>query len=236
LDSYALDDLTWREVGRILARDPRLLFPVGALEQHGTHLPLGTNTFLAETLAKDVAAELGILVAPALNYGVVSRGTGRWAGRAGFGRKTLHRAVNELLGYWEDHGVREIIVITAHPYEPHLDALLMAFTSGSTTTVVDLTRIDVSDLLDAPAHEEHAGEVETSLMLHLAPDRVRRSEVPAPPDREGPEGRSRVREGMPTPSAGSTGAIGRADLATAEKGRMIYERYRAALGAVLGTS
>jgi creatinine amidohydrolase len=233
VDSYALADLTWREVGRILARDPRLLFPVGALEQHGTHLPLGSNTFLAETLARDVSAEHGVLVAPALDYGVVSGGSGRWAGRAGFGRKTLHRAVNELLGYWEDHGVSEFVVITAHPFEPHLDALLMAFTSGSTTTVVDLTRIDVSDLLEAPAHDEHAGELETSLMLHLAPDRVRQGEIPEP---SGREGRTRMREGMPRPGAGSTGAIGRADLATAEKGRMIYERYRATLGAVLGKS
>ena len=77
MDSYALNDLTWREAGRILARDPRLLVPVGALEQHGTHLPLGTNTFLAETLANDVSSEHGVLVAPVLGYGVVTSGSGR---------------------------------------------------------------------------------------------------------------------------------------------------------------
>jgi len=234
VDSYGLNDLTWKEIGRVLARDPRLLFPVGALEQHGTHLPLGTNTFLAETLARDVSAEHGVLVAPTLEYGVVSAGSGHWAGRAGFGRKTLHRAINELLGTWEDHGVSEFVVVTAHPFEPHLDALLMAFASGSTTTVVDLSRIDVSDLLEAPAHVEHAGELETSLMLHLAPDRVRKAEIPSPTTVETKGGRTRLREGMPTPEAGSTGAVGRADLATPEKGRRVYERYRTVLGGILG--
>ncbi len=45
--SYSLDHLTWPEVGRELARDSRLILPVGALEQYGPHLPLGVNTLIA---------------------------------------------------------------------------------------------------------------------------------------------------------------------------------------------
>ncbi|HZD06303.1 MAG TPA: creatininase family protein [Longimicrobiales bacterium] len=231
--SYALENLTWREVGRILARDSRLLFPVGALEQHGAHLPLGTSTFIAETLARDASEEHGVLLAPTLAYGVVMSHPGRFAGQTGVGRKTLHRAVNELFARWEDHGVSEFVAITAHRFEPHLDALLMALTSDSLTTVIDLYRIDVSDLLESPPHLEHAGELETSLMRHLAPERVREDEIEmarVPPGRA----RTYMRGGMPTPPAGSPGFVGRPDLATAEKGRLIYERYRAALRSVLG--
>lgn len=231
--SYALDELTWEEVGRKLARDSRLLFPVGALEQHGPHLPLGTNTFLAETLVRDVSDDHRILRAPTLGYGVVSEGSHRFAGRAGLARKTLHRAVNELLARWEDHGVSEFVLVTAHRFEPHLDALLMALTSDSTTTVIDLYRIDVSDLLESSPHVEHAGELETSLMLHLAPERVRREAiVDAPPATAG-AARSYIRAGMPTPPPGAAGAVGRADLATAEKGRQVWHRYRATLRSVL---
>jgi creatinine amidohydrolase len=125
------------------------------------------------------------------------------------------------------------VAITAHRFEPHLDALLMALTSDSLTTVIDLYRIDVSDLLESPPHLEHAGELETSLMRHLAPERVREDEIEmarVPPGRA----RTYMRGGMPTPPAGSPGFVGRPDLATAEKGRLIYERYRAALRSVLG--
>jgi creatinine amidohydrolase len=223
-DSYALEALTWPEAGRVLARDSRLLFPVGALEQHGPHLPLGTNTFLAEAVASRVSEELGILRAPTFAYGVTSGGRGHYAGTSTLRRKTLHRAVNELLAAWEDHGVSEIVVITAHRYEPHLDALLMALTSRSATTVIDLYAVDVSDLLEVAPELEHGGELETSLMLHLAPERVRRDQMadfaPSPRD----VGRY-VRHRMPTPPVGSPGVLGFPTIATAEKGRALFERW-----------
>jgi creatinine amidohydrolase len=230
---YALSNLTWPEVGRILARDPRLLFPVGALEQHGPHLPLGVNTIIAESLAADLSAELGILLAPTLPYGVTSSEAGTYAGTATLRRKTLHRAVNELLAGWEDHGVSEFILVTAHRYEPHLDALLMALTAASRTTVVDLYQIDVSDGLEGPPEAEHGGELETSLMLHLDPSRVRTDEVADFVHGAGTNYRTYIRGRMPTPPAASRGAVGRPSLATTEKGRQIYARYRAAVRAAL---
>ena len=61
MQSYALDELPWTDVARALERDRRLIFPVGALEQHGPHLPLGANTIIASSVARDVSASLGIL-------------------------------------------------------------------------------------------------------------------------------------------------------------------------------
>jgi len=230
--SYALENLTWPEVARILARDSRLVFPVGALAQHGPHLPLGTSTFIAECLARDLSDDLGILLAPTLPYGVTLHGHGKFAGTATLRRKTLHKAVNELLASWEDHGVSEFIVITAYRYEPHLDALLMALTDTSVTTVIDLYAIDVTDLLEGPPEAEHGGELETSLLLHLAPDRVREDRI-ADFVPEQPDPRRYMRGRMPTPPEGSQGAVGRPTVASADKGRRIYERYRTAVRTVL---
>jgi creatinine amidohydrolase len=231
--SYALDDLSWPEVGRVLARDPRLIVPVGALEQHGPHLPLGTNTLVAQSVAQELSSRQGILLAPAFPYGV-TLGGGPWAGTAGLRRKTFHRALNELLARWEDHGVQEFIVITAHRYDPHLEAILMALTADSLTTVFDLNQIDVSDLLDGIPEHEHGGELETSLVLHLAPDRVRSDEMSdfVPEYRAL---RKYTRGRVPTPPQESRGLVGSPTRATPEKGHAVFARYVETLAAALGT-
>ncbi len=201
-----------------------MLLAVGVLEQYGPHLPLGMGTYLADRLVTDLSETEGVLRAPTLRYGVGLPGRGAFPGKAGVSRKTLHRMVNELLAAWEDHGVTELVIVTAHRYEPHLDALLMALTAEATTTVVDLRSIPVDDLLEAAPDEEHAGELETSLMLHLAPERVRtRAIEDFVPDRG--TLRKYVRGRAVTPPPGSRGAVGRPSLATAAKGRAVYERW-----------
>ena len=231
MTSYALDEMTWPEVGRALARDPRLLLPVGALEQHGPHLPLGANTLIAVRAAIEVSERTGVLRAPPLSYGVTVRG-GPWAGSAGLRRKTFHRVLNELLDRWEDHGVREFVVITAHRYEPHVEALLLSMTAHATTRVFDLHQIDVTDLLEVDPASEHSGELETSLLLHLAPHLVRAAEVGdfEPGDRLL---RRYIRGRVPTPPKESRGVVGRPSLATAAKGKAVFDRWVATVTATL---
>ena len=229
--TYALDELTWREVGDVLVKEPRLILPVGALEQHGPHLPLGANTFVAHRVSAELSEKLGILRAPTFSYGVTAT-SGPFGAAAGLRRKTVHRAINELLARWEDQGVVEFVIVSAHRHEPHLEALLMALTATSTTTVYDLYQIDVSDLVTADPEEEHGGELETSLMLHLAPERVRAEEIRDFGTRER-SARSYIRGRVPTPPPGSHGAVGRAHLASAEKGRAIFGRYVETLSSAL---
>lgn len=230
--SWHLEHLPWPEVGRILARDPRLIFPVGALVQHGPHLPLGTNTFIVEEVALEVSRRCHVLLAPTFRYGVRGPGAEGFAGSAGLQRKTLHRAMNELLEHWENHGIREFMILTAHRHEPHLDALLMVMTSSAPTSVVNLFSIDADDLLEGSPTGEHGGELETSLMLHLAPSRVRTSHAmdvtPGPPTH-----RRYARGKVPTPPPGSRGTLGFPSRASATKGAAVFNRYVQALEEIL---
>ena len=231
MTSCALDRLTWPEVGRILARDPRMLLAAGALQQHGPHLPLATNALVAERVVESVSQRLGVLRAPAFLYGVPVR-TGPFAGASGLRRKTFHRAVNELLACWEDHGVTEFIIVTAHRFDPHVEALLMALTASSTTTVVDLSRIELNDVLEEDPLLAHGGELETSLLMHLAPDRIRREEIgDFVPDARALRRYTRGR--VPTPPPRSRGVVGRPSLATAKKGALVFRRYVDTLEAIL---
>src|SRR3954469_24500700 len=95
--SLALDELSWIDVAAHLARDERLIIPVGALEQHGPHLPLGSHVLIARTLSVDLSREFGVLRAPTIYYGVNVRTERAFAGTASLNPKTLHRSLNELI-------------------------------------------------------------------------------------------------------------------------------------------
>jgi creatinine amidohydrolase/Fe(II)-dependent formamide hydrolase-like protein len=230
--SWSLSELPWPEVEKALARDPRLILTAGALAQHGPHLPLGANTLIAEAVARGVSEGCGILRAPTFQFGVRGGENESYAGSAGLERKTLHRALNELLAEWEDHGVQEFFLLTAHRHEPHIDALLMAMPSRASTTVVNLYSIDVGDLLEGSPLSEHAGELETSLMLHLAPERVclERAKDVIP---DAKTFRKYARGRVATPPPGSKGILGAPSRATAEKGAAVFLRYIKTLQEIL---
>jgi creatinine amidohydrolase len=222
-DALALDELSWIDVAAHLARDPRLIVPVGALEQHGPHLPLGSNVLIARRICLDLSQEFGVLRSPTFAFGVNVRTERAYAGTASLGRKTLHRALNELLDAWEGHGVSEFVLITAHRHDPHLDALATLVTTNARVRVVDVWDVPIHDLLEGQDGAEHAGEAETSVMLHLYPDLVRLDrarDFELSPD----EFRRYMRGGLPAPPPGGTGTVGRPTLASVEKGERIYRR------------
>jgi creatinine amidohydrolase len=223
--------MPWTEIEQALRRDRRLIVPVGALEQHGPHLPLGANLLIARRVAREVSRSLGVLLAPSFSYGVTF-GRGPFAGRAGIRRKTLHRAVNELLADWEDEGFDHFVLVTAHRFEPHLEALLMAMTTKAATSVCDLYEVDISDIVEGDPESEHAGELETSLMLHLAPELVRTDAIEDFIPRAGAIRRYTHRR-VPKPPKGTSGVVGLPAAATAEKGERIFRRWVRTLEAAL---
>src|SRR5690606_11375295 len=143
----SLDELSWIDVAAHLARDSRLLLPVGAMEQHGPHLPLGSNVLIARRIALDLSLEFGVLRAPTFYYGVNVRTERAYAGTASMSKKTLHRALNEILATWEQQGVTECIISTAHRHEPHLEALASLLTRRALIRVIEIWDVDIADLL-----------------------------------------------------------------------------------------
>ncbi len=216
-----LAELTWPEVAEYLTRDRRLIVPVGSCEQHGRHMPLGTDSLVAERLAYDLSAEFGVLVAPTLAYGVNVDTEQAYAGTSSLRRKTLHRVLNDLLSAWEGHGFDEFVLITANFHDPHLDALTSVVTEHARVRVVDLQSVRIGQFLDKQKGPEHAGEAETSVMFYLAPELVRREDIE---DYllDLKQIRRYLRGRMPQPPTGCEGAIGHPSAATAEKGEQIY--------------
>jgi creatinine amidohydrolase len=219
--------------------DPRLLVPVGALDAHGAHLPLGADTLIVDRLADDLSAASGVLRAPTVEYGVNSPGSGAVAGAATLRKKTLHRLLNDLLNAWEDGGVDEFVLLTAHRHDPHQEALATVVTARARVRVVDVLGIDVGDLLEGQDEAMHGDEVDTSLLLHLAPglvraDAARDNMVPRDALRRFRVGR-RPRGG--TSDGDPPSSLGRPSLASAAKGASIYGRLLERIGTrVLGAT
>ncbi len=210
------------DVSAHLARDPRLIVPVGTCEQRGPHLPLGTATIIAERLADDLSATYAVLRGPSVEYGVNVQTARDFPGNASMRRKTLHRMLNDLLASWEVSGFREFILLTAHDHDPHQEALATVITAEARVRVVDIFAVPLNDLLEGQRDHMHGDEVDTSIMLYIAPDCVRMDL--ARDHAASRETVRRYRRGWLRVPKKSAGSIGRPTLATAEKGRLIYER------------
>lgn len=228
----ALDELSWIDVAAHLARDPRLIIPVGALEQHGPHLPLGTNVLIGRALAAELSERYEVLRAPTMYYGVNVRTDRAYAGTATLSQKTLHRALNELLASWEDDGIAEFILVSAHRHEPHLDSMATLVTRQARVRVVSAWDVDIADLLERQPGPLHGCEAETSVMLHLYPELVRFERARDFALSEQAFQRY-IRDRLPKPPAGGAGVVGYPTAATAAKGEAIFKRLLDVIGAAV---
>ncbi|NKX89989.1 mycofactocin biosynthesis peptidyl-dipeptidase MftE [Nocardia coubleae] len=149
-----------------------LLVPLGAIEQHGPHLPLSTDLDIASALcARAAAARHDVLVAPAVPYGASGEHAG-FAGTLSIGQAALELLVVELCRS-ATATFERIVLVNAHG--GNVEALRRAVT---------LLRSESRDVrLFCPGYggDAHAGHTETSLQLALAPDRVR-TELAEPGD------------------------------------------------------
>jgi creatinine amidohydrolase len=217
---WRLKEMTPGSVGERLLERPTILVPVGTTEQHGPHLPLGCDTIIVERLVDDLSARFGIPRAPTLEYGVHTPAR-PFPGSAALRRRTLHRVLNELIESWEEGaGVREFVIITAQSSEGHLEALSTIRTDEATVQVVDIFSLNFGDLLERPAPVQ-GGELDTSLLLYLAPHLVRMelaedfAVTPAMLTRYRPGQTRHLPEGSP-------GSVGYPSLASAQKGERLY--------------
>jgi len=229
---WRIKDMTPGAVRTRLLERPGLIVPVGTTEQHGPHLPLGCDTIIVEHLADDLSAEFGILRAPTVEYGVHAP-THAFPGGASLRRRTLHRVMNELIESWEEGaGVREFVILTAQASEAHLEALSTIRTNDARVQVIDVFSLEFGPLLERPGAPIQGGELDTSLLLHLAPETVHMEQArdfaitPEMLQRYRPGHTRRLPEGSP-------GSIGFPSLASPQKGELLYrfilDRIRACL-------
>ena len=192
----AMDRLSWIEYqARVREEHAPVFLPVGATEQHGPHLPLGTDAMLAGAVSRDVADAVNGLVAPTLSYGYKSQpkcgGGQHFGGTTSLDASTLIGQVRDTVREFVRHGVKKLVVVNGH-YENQwfliegID-LAMREVRGSG---IEIMRLEYWDFFTAPTLArifpegfpgyalEHAAVLETSMMLHYHPGLVRLDFIP----------------------------------------------------------
>jgi creatinine amidohydrolase/Fe(II)-dependent formamide hydrolase-like protein len=175
---YLLAELTWPEAERRLGEVDIALLPVGAIEQHGPHLPLDTDAWDAEHMCREVArrcSEPRPLVLPLIPYGV-SYHHQDFPGTLSVGPDTLARLVYEIGMSAARNGISKLIIVNGHGGNmPTLQyAAQMINRDAHIFTCVDTgetSDTDVARLAETSA-DVHAGEIETSTSLATRPELV----------------------------------------------------------------
>ena len=214
---------TWAELPRDLALSAQsAMLPVGATEQHGTHLGCGMDAVLADRLCAAVAERTKVAMLPALPYGCSLGHSRRWPGTIAIQPTTLIDLVKQIGDGAYRSGVRRLFIVNTHvtnaaPLRCALE-LLRAEHDDLMVALIDSATISarVREFHFADAADWHANDAETSLMLAIAPDMVRHDLVAEADDPDRTRG---LVFAHPVNRTSRTGATGMPSRATAANGR-----------------
>ncbi|HEX9461635.1 MAG TPA: creatininase family protein [Alphaproteobacteria bacterium] len=225
------------------------ILPVAAVEQHGPHLPLGTdaaiNTGIVARAVALMPMDTPVLVLPLIQVGL-SPEHRDFPGTLTLSPETLLRLVIEIAESVARAGLRKIILFNSHGGQPavlDLAAQQLRTANAMMAVVAHSWRMMRPAEFFPPAEREagiHAGANETSLLLHLHPGLVRRDRIADHPsaarglERDHPElaGGGRFKFAWQTQDLNPSGAVGDARLGTAEAGRALVEQAAHALVAL----
>ena len=171
-----LEEMSWPQIEAGLKETRTVILPVGATEEHGPHLPTMTDTIQAIEVARAIAKERHLFLAPPLHYGVC-RSTRGFPGTITVGHDALRGFARDLLKSFADSGFARVLILTGHAGRQHMAALGEACQMAVEERDLRVSLVSLFDLIDykavETAHDGHAGEVETSLMMSIRSDLVK---------------------------------------------------------------
>ncbi|MBW2653161.1 MAG: creatininase family protein [Deltaproteobacteria bacterium] len=176
-----LEEINMKEFEKKVKKIKTVIIPVGSLEAHGPHLPLGTDTMEVYEIAKRVTQLVGVFVAPPLSYGLC-RSTSKHPGTVGITGDTIRNLIEDIVKSLHSNNLKRFLIISGHASSLHLAALQEAGESllEELPSDVNIAVVSAYALAQEAASEiceteddSHAGEIETSLILHLKPHLVK---------------------------------------------------------------
>lgn len=183
-------EMTWTEVRDAIGNNAGVIIPIGATEQHGYHLPIATDTYMATETSIALAEDNNLLVAPPILYTCKSRpqsgGGMNFIGTHGIDGQTFIDMVRQVIKGFIRQGFKRIVLLNGHMensnflYEAAYQAAEVGLPEGTKIVVFEMAFDEFPDDLmeklfgdDFPGWGyDHAGIYETAAFLYIRPDLV----------------------------------------------------------------
>jgi creatinine amidohydrolase len=202
------------------------VLPIGSFEQHGDYLPLSTDTLIACAIAAEIADTYDLMLLPPVTISCSHEHTG-WRGTVSISARTLHAMIADVAASMRSEGVDRLLLVNGHGGNYVLANIVQEASIGEPIMALFPARDDWHDARRAAGlatdhHSDmHAGELETSILLFVAPEAVRPGFEAA--DHEANDRQLLATVGMRGYT--SSGVIGRPSLASAEKGEALLAAF-----------
>jgi creatinine amidohydrolase len=236
---YRYDAYTWEELKEVIKEDRVAILPIGSVEQHGKHLPIDTDNFILEQMCIAAAEKVPnkVLLLPLISYGFCLHQCD-FPGPLNVSGRVLSDFVLDINKSLSYHGIRRILLVNGHGSNaPYLDdaarrTILETNSQCATFITYKLANKEISEVRESewPGGIAHACEMETSVYLYLAKERVRPNKAEKDigfqksdfhwVDTIGPSPVS-MRNWLSSYS--KTGVIGDPTLANEHKGKIIFD-------------
>ncbi|MFF9003398.1 creatininase family protein [Streptomyces achromogenes] len=220
----------------VRARGARVaVLPVGSFEQHGPYLPLATDTLVACAVAREIAAAYPVVLLPPVTVSC-SHEHASWPGTVSISAVTLHAVVSDIAASLRRSGVSALVVVNGHGGNYVLGNVVQeASARGERMALFPAaedweTARERAGVVTSLLTDMHAGEIETSILLHAHPEFVR-------PDYESADFTADDRRHLLTLGMSAyteSGVIGRPSLGSADKGRKLLASLAESFGPYLG--
>jgi creatinine amidohydrolase len=215
------------------------VLPIGSFEQHGAHLPLATDTIIAAEISARICARYEAVLLPPVAFGC-SHEHADFPGTVSISATTLFGVLRDVAESLSHAGFTGLALVNGHGGNYVLSNVAQELSRGPFRVALYPTRVEWQSARNAARlatdmHEDmHAGELETSLLMHTSPDLVREGHDSG--DHTANDRRHLLTLGLA--SYTRSGVIGRPSLASADKGRLLLDSLVADFGsymAVLGS-
>ena len=180
-DKHRLGELTWQEAEIMMKEARAIIVPLGSTEQHGFHLPLNTDSTIADYLALEVAKRTNCLVTPTLTYGQVWSAKD-FPGTIAIQERTYINFLKDIVTSLESKSPRNIILFSGHlgnvaPSKIAARELLDEKGFNNVyhfSYIVDMKQAAAGIMETELWHGSglHGGEMETSVLLRITPELV----------------------------------------------------------------
>lgn len=225
------EELTSKDIENIDKNNTVVILPIGSIEVHGPHLPLGTDTIMIYHVALEAAKKEGGIVLPPLYYAYVPENR-HFPGTISLKTQTFLSLLEDIVDEVSRHGFKKLLIVNGHGgnRRPLRLFIRMMLEKGKNIQVYILTDPlapvrDVINRIKETKVYEHACEIETSIVMFLAPDLVKMERVRG----EAELGRRKVDEYVETmvdwQGYAIMGYVGDPTKASKEKGKEIVEHW-----------